>query len=616
MATYYFRNVGTNWGDATNWSLTDGGGATGAVPTSTDDAIFSNNSGNCTVNTSNRVCRTLNFNGGTGYTGTITFTFNITVSPSVSGSNGITLSSGMTFAGSGSLIYTGSANSNMTSNGKEVGVPFLFSTPTTAHTITFVDNWTFGSSLTLHNGSATPMVYNGSTLYCKGNLDTFNVSSRNISGTTKIEMNGSGTIGSSSGSCNVGLDFTMNGGTYSFNPAFNWGYLGNRTLKYITGSYSTSNTTLTLNTAASATNTLDIATLSFGTCSVSGGATPIFTLNANLNIGTLVNANSNGVFNNNNVNISRDLTLGTGVFSGTSTINLIGTGTWTNTSTATVNNNLTINTSGTITLGATTRYSTGTLTYTSGTVIGSQSTTFFSTCTLNTNPIIFGNIQPPVTNQTWTLNSNLSAATYSLTNINHTINGSQMNIYNGVVSTQTTLTLSGTTIFNINCPTISSTHTTGRFALPFTVATNTTLTGTLRYSTGTFSSTGGNITGSGVVLFGATTPINFNGNSISNMTITNASAATFTLLSNLGITSNLTTNSTNTVRSSFVSNLGGTQRKLTLSQGATQDIGFTNFTDIDASGGQTIWVWKPVLSNTNNINTITYPKNISKTFIR
>jgi len=48
MATYYFRNVGTDWGTAANWSLTNGGGATGAVPTASDDALFTINSGNCT----------------------------------------------------------------------------------------------------------------------------------------------------------------------------------------------------------------------------------------------------------------------------------------------------------------------------------------------------------------------------------------------------------------------------------------------------------------------------------------------------------------------------------------------------------------------------------------
>ena len=49
MANLYFRNVGTAWDTATNWSLTNGGGATGTVPTSADVANFTVNSGNCTI---------------------------------------------------------------------------------------------------------------------------------------------------------------------------------------------------------------------------------------------------------------------------------------------------------------------------------------------------------------------------------------------------------------------------------------------------------------------------------------------------------------------------------------------------------------------------------------
>jgi len=189
MATYYFRNAGVNWGDAANWSLTDGGGATGAVPSSTDDAVFTNNSGNCTVNTTNRVCQTLNFNGGTGYTNTITFTFNISVS------GAITLSSGMTFAGAATLRYFSGLNSTLTSNGKEVGVVFEFLCQG-SHTITFADNWTFGENLILQSGTgAAVVIYNGNNLLCKKSLLTNNSSTRAVYGTTKIQMIGSGDIG-------------------------------------------------------------------------------------------------------------------------------------------------------------------------------------------------------------------------------------------------------------------------------------------------------------------------------------------------------------------------------------------------------------------------------------
>lgn len=77
MATYYFRNTGsTDWGTASNWSLTDGGGATGAIPLSTDDAFFTINSGSATITTTNKVCRNLIT---TGFAGSITCTTTLTV---------------------------------------------------------------------------------------------------------------------------------------------------------------------------------------------------------------------------------------------------------------------------------------------------------------------------------------------------------------------------------------------------------------------------------------------------------------------------------------------------------------------------------------------------------
>ena len=81
MAIYYFRNTGnTDWNTASNWSLNDGGTASGAIPTTTDDAYFTSNSGNCTVNTATRVCANLIFSGvGAGdYSGTFTLNNTLT----------------------------------------------------------------------------------------------------------------------------------------------------------------------------------------------------------------------------------------------------------------------------------------------------------------------------------------------------------------------------------------------------------------------------------------------------------------------------------------------------------------------------------------------------------
>jgi hypothetical protein len=298
MATYYFRNVGTNWGDAANWSLTDGGGATGVVPLATDDAVFTNNSGNCTVNALNRVCQTLNFNGGTGYINTITFTFNISVGGS------ITLGASMIFSGASLLRYVGIANSTFTSNGKEIGVPFEIAAATNNHTITYADNWTFGEDFTIQSGTATIMTFNGNTLNCKKSLLNNNTTTnRLIAGTTQIIMIGTGSIGSTSNvNVNIGLNFTINtAGSYTLNSLI-WGYLGSKTFTYTAGTITvTANTTLTLRIIASATNTLNLNGIDFENITIGGGGTQTYTLTSNLKCKLMTQAdNSTPIIMNGN----------------------------------------------------------------------------------------------------------------------------------------------------------------------------------------------------------------------------------------------------------------------------------------------------------------------------
>jgi hypothetical protein len=147
MATYYFRNTGTGvWGTASNWSLTSGGGATGAVPTASDTAVFDNNSISCTLNTSNRVCLALSC---TTYTQTLNFsTFNLTVSGNINLGSSMTLTTT-----TGSLIVN--ANSTITTNGKTMSVPFNISTA--GRVLTFADNFVLTNSLTILGTLASPI---------------------------------------------------------------------------------------------------------------------------------------------------------------------------------------------------------------------------------------------------------------------------------------------------------------------------------------------------------------------------------------------------------------------------------------------------------------------------
>ncbi len=207
----------------------------------------------------------------------------------------------------------------------------------------------------------------------------------------------------------------------------------------------------------------------------------------------------NGLFN---INVSGSL-VGTGVSClGTATIRLIGTGTW---SGATVfRNNLTINTSGTITISGVINYNTGTLTYTSGTVVTTGSTlTIAASTTLNTNGVTWNNITFITTNSTITLLSDListgtiihtNAATITFNGFNFYIAGnislSNNRVFNGTTkiifntSTSQTISVDNSTVGGIrNNLDINATGTVNIVWLAYG-------TGTLTYISGNVVTTG------------------------------------------------------------------------------------------------------------------------------
>lgn len=421
MATYYFRNAGVNWGDAANWSLTDGGGATGAVPSSTDDAVFTNNSGNCTVNITNRVCQTLNFNGGTGYTNTITFTFNISVS------GAITLSSGMTFAGAATLRYLSGLNSTLTSNGKEVGVVFEFVCQG-SHTITFADNWTFGENLILQSGTgAAVVIYNGNNLLCKKSLLTNNPSIRVVYGTTKIQMIGSGDIGTVGVVLNVGLDLEINTvGSYTIRN-FTWGYLGGRTLKYTTGTVTHPiNTTLSLSINSNATNTLDLNGIDFQTISIAGGSNVVYNLSSNLKCVTLSNPSTAFTVNGNTIYVT-NYSCTAFAQTGTSLIYFNG---WNGDGTfdsANFQLSATIDTPNTLTIGNITATNVS-INHIQGNIVHTG-TLSLSTFTFNFLPNVLFNIISLTGNGTITIQNDITCRVFLLSNITTTLAGVGYTLY-------------------------------------------------------------------------------------------------------------------------------------------------------------------------------------------
>jgi hypothetical protein len=180
MAARFFINggVNNNWNNTGNWSTTSGGTGGSAVPTSSDDVHFDNNSPACTVNIVGAAL-SINF---TNYNNTITMTNSIGVSGNVT--LGTTTP---TFTGTGAIQAL--ASGTWTSGGIVFNGNFNTSTTTTV-TITFADSWTMTGTWT--QSQAT--VYNGNTLNIKSASVLFGAAgNRGSSGTTIFNLNGTST---------------------------------------------------------------------------------------------------------------------------------------------------------------------------------------------------------------------------------------------------------------------------------------------------------------------------------------------------------------------------------------------------------------------------------------
>jgi hypothetical protein len=398
MAIYYFRNTGdVNWGTASNWSLTDGGGATGAVPTAADDALFTANSGNCTVNASNRVCKTLNF---TGYTNTITMTFGITVSGAV------TLAAAMGVAGTAALTVNTTAT--LTSNGKTWSADFTFSG--TSQTYTLADNWTISGLLTFSNGTAVTV--NGNTIFSSGGITTSG--SGFMGGTTTLHIT-VGTLVGGAGSGAFGFPIVLNGNiTISALST-----AGTSSITYTSG-------TITPPTTLSLGGNVTLSTSGMFWNNVSLSAT--LTLSQDFNINGVLTVGAPTINGSFNINCYGGISLGNLMVKGTGNpvINLLG-GTWIVTNPNAGWIPLDTNINGNITISGTVYYRVGTLRYISGTNTVTGSTLVInSSCTLNTSGMSWNNVTTSGATITLTsdlnINGLLNVAGNTLTNGSFNIN--------------------------------------------------------------------------------------------------------------------------------------------------------------------------------------------------
>ncbi len=200
-----------------------------------------------------------------------------------------------------------------------------------------------------------------------------------------------------------------------------------------------------------------------------GGGT--FTLADNWNFtGTLNFSNTGGlVINGNTINTSNLTSTTLQTVSGTTNIVFNATGTWSNTSTGAVRNNITINTTGTLTVSGNVYYNTGTLTHIAGVVDTTGSTLNIALATtFNTSGMTWNNVT--ITSGIQTLTSDLNCQ--NLTNSSVTING----LFNINVSGNLTangITLIGTaTIVLMGTGTWTATNGSNTFRIPVIINTN------------------------------------------------------------------------------------------------------------------------------------------------
>ena len=390
-------------------------------------------------------------------------------------------------------------------------------------TFTLTTDLNIGGTFTQSSGSN--ITFNGADVYCNGSVIVFASNAINITGTSDFFFIGTGTwSGAQAFNCNITIT-----GTYTVSGTV--GLTGDCVFTCITGTLITIGSTFSIPISSSATITINtnqaLNNLSSGTAT--------FTLSQDLTLtGTLAYLNNTTItFNGNTLYIGGSLTLlASTIAAGTTNFILNGTGTW---GLGTVRNNLTINTSGTITISGSVAYNTGTLTYTSGTVVTTGSTlTIAISTTLNTSGMSWNNI--------------ILSATLTLT-------------INSLLSISGNLTYNSGTI-------ITCAGTSGWTAANFFILTS---------------------------------------NNISHVLASGKTYTVTTYFESIATTSSL--------KDSLISGTPGTKAIFTLNYGATQNVGYTNATDIDSSRGQTIWTFNGTVTTTFNWNAFTSSSGNQKTYI-
>ncbi len=523
-------NTGGNWNATTTW-------VGGVVPIAGDTVDFTPTSGNLTVNVSTANLVGIDF---TNYTATITFNNLLNTSGTVNlGTGGFTIAGAnfLNINGTATLSGTTQWSGNLRFNGQNITITLL-------NDITSTGTVRFSST---NSTLANPLVINGFNINIKGNFDVVATANGLTTGTTVLQVNGTSGTSTIAGSVNLffGLSIVINS-TNNINMSTHM-LFRDATFTYITSNSITWPTTRFVINSATMNVATTIPSLEIQTSTITftnnlvcydlfivGAPTFVtggFLLNVindlrlqdvtlsipnDLYVTNLITVirPTQSVINGFTIYVSGNLINGCQfTLFGTTAIVLTGTGTWIHnhpTGTGSLQNNLTINTTGTITISGLIRYNTGTLTYTSGAVITDGSTLVVpNTTTLNTNGITWNNVS---FNNGATYTITLSSDLYISGTLNVGLNSSSSitinsnNIYLSGSLIRTGLSVvAGTTVINIiGSGTWTDAATTGG-SLRNNIVFNTfgifSIIGTVYYNTGTLTYIRGTIRTKGSTLF-------------------------------------------------------------------------------------------------------------------
>ncbi len=189
MATYYFRNTGTNWNLTASWSSTQSPTYTNVptVPGIADIAIFEAASAPCTITTVTASADRIDFtNGGTSnYTGLFTVGTNTVGTLTISRS--LTLSPAMSnVTGSADIFIQQGTTCAITSSGKSIHRLNYFSQNGSSVILNLADTLTITSASSFAYSTGAPTVtFNGGDVRLRGTHSSLN----NIRGTSTVYIN-------------------------------------------------------------------------------------------------------------------------------------------------------------------------------------------------------------------------------------------------------------------------------------------------------------------------------------------------------------------------------------------------------------------------------------------